>query len=81
MDEDHSPYVLYGERGGPEVEEAHPFTGLIGGGEPHVKEDELPHFFEERRASSHGGESLRKGCPPKVEEDSSFTYLRIGERL
>jgi len=67
----------------PEVEEAHPFTDLIGGGESQVEEDGLPHFFKERRASRNGGESLslrslRKGWAPKVEEDSSFTYLRIG---
>ena len=31
----------------PEVEEAHPFNDLIGGGEPQVEEDGLPHFFKE----------------------------------
>ena len=78
--------MFFKERGGgPEVEEAHPFTDLIGGRELQVEEDDLQHFFEERRASSNGGESLslrslRKRWPPKVEEDSSFTYLSIGER-
>ena len=43
--------MFFRERGGPEVEDAHPFTDLIGGGEPQVKEDGLPHFFKERRAS------------------------------
>ena len=70
----------------PEVEEAHPFTDLIGGGEPQVEEDGLPHFFKERRASCNGRESLsfrslRGGWDPKVEEDCSFTCFRIGERL
>ena len=68
------------------MEGVHPFTDLIGGGEPQVEEDGLPHFFKERRASCNGRESLsfrslRGGCDPQVEEDCSFTYLRIEGRL
>ena len=48
--EDRSSYVLHGE-GGPEVEEADPYTDLKRGWKLQVKKDELPKFYKKRRGN------------------------------